>query len=65
VKDGWDPIEYCPGGCGYIHRQCCDSVLGSDHQSICQGLPSYVGDPRRRASSSSAAAPSPGSAPRS
>jgi hypothetical protein len=20
-------------------------VLGSDHQSICQGLPSYVGDP--------------------
>jgi hypothetical protein len=48
VKDGWDPIEYCPGGCGYIHRQCCDSVLGSDHQSICQGLPSYVGDPAPR-----------------
>jgi hypothetical protein len=28
--------ELCPGGCGMIHRSCCDSVLGAEHQTRCR-----------------------------
>lgn len=30
-------LSECPGGCGMLHRRCCDSVVGSDHQNLCRG----------------------------
>lgn len=43
VKVDWDEVlagglvddRLCPGGCGHMHRQCCDSVVLGDHQSAC------------------------------
>lgn len=34
MKVDWEP-RLCPGGCGHMHRECCDSVVFGDHQSAC------------------------------
>ena len=44
VKANWDKAPQlhetglCKGGCGGIHRACCDSVIGGPHQTACPWL---------------------------
>jgi hypothetical protein len=45
-KVDWARLEetdgLCPGGCGKLHRTCCDSVLGEPHQSRCHVMNAMV-----------------------
>lgn len=34
IKVDWE-ARLCPGGCGEVHRECCDSVILQDHQTSC------------------------------
>lgn len=34
MKADWE-LHLCPGECGHVHRDCCDSVIGGEHQSAC------------------------------
>lgn len=48
MKADWEP-RLCPGGCGHLHRPCCDSVVGGAHQSSCAETASREGEALGRA----------------
>lgn len=43
LKVDWEDRP-CPGGCGHVHRSCCDSVVLQDHQSACPWVLAWMHD---------------------